>query len=154
MNSNRKKKRIGILTWFNSGYNAGQTLQAFSLQRYLEKCNYGEVEVVCYDTSLIPKDEYDYFSNKLEQVRGSVLEAKAIGYNRFIMDNIKLTEACSRRYELFPLLCEKKYDVLISGSDQIWNPTIYDPAFYFDCVASKKDIIRIKHYFRKKNGRL
>lgn len=126
------KKRIAIITIYTIP-NYGSILQAYALQKYLEKTNeYGKIEIINYD--------YRGFTHRLKRIR-------VTGFIAFIKNEIsnlirkdpEVRKRKLKRFENFRRLyikesCHypnkwslrlsralKDYDVYITGSDQVWN---------------------------------
>lgn len=121
-------KKIGILT-FNNSYNYGAVLQAFATQKFLSNMG-NEAEFINY------QNEYEYKYNKLFSYR------KNLSLKRNIIILIKNTLFfsfwyCNKSFNKFiksmPKTCRcnseqlnnLNFDIIIAGSDQIWNPNIY-----------------------------
>ena len=134
--------KIGIITWF-TGPNYGTNLQAIALQYCLRKEGH-EVKIINYE---VPPSK----SKKEKKSIRSIL--KKIAYqpqkyvikytlNKYANDialrNKKLTNAIQKHCVLTPKITNVRqlidtcntFDLLVSGSDQIWNPNWYD-RFYF-----------------------
>lgn len=133
--------RIGIITWF-TGPNYGTNLQAIALQYYLRKQSYEVCIVNCEVDSeysknrktLIERIEFfpekwaqkfarRVFFKKLIAVRNKKLAAS-------IRRNCVLTRRCNTERDLVETF--NSFDLLISGSDQIWNPNWYHRFYYAD----------------------
>jgi hypothetical protein len=124
--------KIGILS-FHDSRNYGAILQIYALKRTLEKL---QVDVSVVDYSAI-ESEYG-FSFKAEiKAKGvplalikylyycifvrKTMNFKKDKFKKFINKNFNL----SKRYNsIDEFVCDNSYDVLICGSDQIWNPEI------------------------------
>lgn len=123
-------KRIGILTYHRS-INYGAFLQCYSLSSFIQK-RYGDkvmVEVIDYETkeellvrlkSIIKSHSIKDFFRKLKMFRGFWLDQeKFLNYsNKRIISNSK--NALSRSIS-------GQYDIIIVGSDAVWN-VINSPA--------------------------
>ncbi len=124
-------KNIKIVT-FQRAHNYGAVLQAFALKKKLENNNY-LVSIVDYRNKII---ELQYNPNKIfmpnlkwtvkklvDKFRYDKLnKLRYKNFNEFIEDNFNLTE----RIDNFNNF-EKKinnHDIVISGSDQVWNCNI------------------------------
>ena len=104
-------KKIGITTFYNT-LNYGAFLQCFALQKKLEEK---------YNTTIINYSNAEIDSNyKIIKTQNIKRVAKSLIY---IKDNIKRKNnfrKCIGKY--FPLTSiDDKYDIVIAGSDQIWN---------------------------------
>jgi polysaccharide pyruvyl transferase WcaK-like protein len=114
--------KIGIIT-FHWAANYGGVLQAYALQKYLSDCGH-DVEILDYKPSL-----YDYSPLKylirpqlLLHFRSEFnLYRKELRLREFREKYLKL----SKRYKKLSQLKNATlgYDVLISGSDQVLNPS-------------------------------
>lgn len=113
--------KIGILT-FHWGANHGAILQAYALSRYLQQHHGAEVEVI------------DYYPARYEITLRNALRARrpsAVWRNCKQIRKEKCLRAFrshlprSKRYYANAQLQNDAlpYDILITGSDQIWNPS-------------------------------
>ena len=138
--------RIGIITWF-TGPNYGTNLQAIALQYYLRKQGY-EVELVnCEVESEYNKDRktfierVEFFPEKWAQKfarRVFFRKEKAARDEKLkkaIQKNCILTKRCENEKDLIEVF--NSFDLLISGSDQIWNPNWYHRFYYADYEGGK-----------------
>ena len=131
--------KIGIITWF-TGPNYGTNLQAIALQYFLRNQGF-EVNIINYEVppcqlikekkSLIKKLVYQpkkyvvKFLLKRYQAEITVRDKKLAAA---ISRNCILTNKIQNISELINVC--NRFDLLICGSDQIWNPNWYD-RFYF-----------------------
>lgn len=113
-------KRTGIITFHNAN-NYGAVLQAFALQTRLEKLG-SKVDIINYDSSFMNLKYYQTqlfsnFNNKYLNLTKEYLDADSINVDEF--------------------------DLLISGSDQVWNPTIseMDNTYFFHGKNKDRKII-------------
>ena len=122
------KKNIGIVT-LQGATNYGAVLQAYALQEYLKK-NGNKVEIInFYDNSL-----YGYYSPFIfaRPIKIKTVIGKIIRYKKNKIQFSKFETFRKNRLQLSPLLKKynllvdyaKKYDVLVVGSDQVWNANI------------------------------
>ncbi len=131
--------KIGIVTFHNSS-NYGAVLQSFALQRALQKQT-DDVVIVDYDNKFISKGlkrirfglSLHYLYYAMQDVRNfKKNSAKIAKFKRFFKNRYLLSERLSKRRILkngYPL------DLLISGSDQIWNPRLlkgFDRVYFGD----------------------
>ena len=113
-NSGDSKRKVAIVTWCNNNgpTNYGQILQCYAMQMLFKTFGFEVTTVLYKDTS--PRgceDDGD----------------RVIRFQEFINDNIELTKLC-----LTETMIEKEvrdYNLLVCGSDQLWNPIFYDPVF-------------------------
>lgn len=125
-------KKIGILT-FHKSLNYGSALQAFALVQKLRKLGY-DAEIIDYK-----QEKYD----SLYKLLKAPVSAKAVKYD---LVHMAFLGTLIKREKVFPDFCEKylylskekyqygddlndlseRYDTIICGSDQIWNPNAVD----------------------------
>lgn len=142
-------KKIGIIT-YHFARNYGAVLQCFALQTFLEKKGYS-VEVINYVNS-IQYNNNDYYKHgfNIKKIIANVLlfpffrvrKEKNKRFDDFNKKYLNLTEKVENLEELEVLIKNKKYDYLISGSDQVFNPNIedFDLAFLFPFKTKAKKI--------------
>lgn len=112
---------IGILT-FHWGTNHGAVLQAYALSDYLCKQYSANVEIIDY----YPK-KYEVNAANTFQLRNLKIMPRKI--HELIKENkiksfrsrLKLSKRFYSNQELID--ADLNYDILITGSDQIWNPS-------------------------------
>jgi hypothetical protein len=139
---------VGIIT--KIGKNYGAVLQAYALRRTIELMGYN-AHVINYIHKKSVKT-YHVFKYKWG-FRGTIGNIKALQYmfaikkssrkfNEFKNRELSLT----RPYTTLSQLQDNppKHDLYISGSDQVWNPTIsFDPAYYLQ--FGSEDVIRASY---------
>ena len=116
--------KVGILTFY-FGRNYGALLQAYGLRKAIESLGH-EVVVVHY----IPQ----HFSGFMSPVETSLFRLgwrsygprlvverrlRTYHFNRFKRNALRLTRRCKNKQDLIRLASE--IDVLVVGSDQVWN---------------------------------
>ena len=143
--------KIGVLT-FHIAHNYGAMLQAYALPTFLKKLGY-DCEVIDYRFSYI-----DSFC-RIEWLKDLVIKYGFIGGGlRFVKRGFKgyyspdnmhikfdrfenyIIPHSSKIYRKKEDLNNMAYDILIFGSDQIWNKEItsgYDPVFFCDYSFEK-----------------
>jgi len=143
-------KKIGIIT-FHAAFNFGSMLQAYALQASLQKLGH-EVEIINF-RSKVQKDMYaspnnfNSFMRFLGICKRNLLYPEATVYlkykwkrfNAFLNTQLNVTKEYATIEELKKT--KFNYDVIIYGSDQIWNITAKDfNAVYVDdfCHNAKK----------------
>ncbi|MGO5306770.1 polysaccharide pyruvyl transferase family protein [Agathobacter sp. LCP21S3_B2] len=131
-------KRIGILT-LSASDNCGSLLQTFALQQVLIKICNCEVEIINLVTeqskkvySLFSKDFYKHPKKTFFTLKNikSIIKQKQ-GYQSFRDDYLKLTDKVYSSADDIQDIVDS-YDVIITGSDQVWNVYMsdYSDAFY------------------------
>lgn len=141
--------KIGIITWF-TGTNYGTNLQAIALQRYLRNLGH-KVQIVNYEVNNESDVKITFFQkltdwhNLMTRVRrqpdkyalkyavakyGDKIEKRNKELSSEVKEQCCLTERIHDETELID--CLSKFNLLICGSDQIWNPRWYDRFYYAD----------------------
>lgn len=130
--SRTAKNKVNILinTWYKNGLNYGQVLQAYALQQYISTRSDENIE---YSVRLLrlenrikgihsPAAKYLFLmvKNILKFRRKNRI--KRLKFHSFIRKNIPVTEAVFSSEDLNGYLKRNTYDLLLTGSDQIWNP--------------------------------
>ena len=133
--------KIGIITWFKYE-NYGTILQAIALQRYLRN-NKFEVELVNFDiddTINLKKSNKEKITKRIyykiakeiyffeKKKHKEEFNKKTYDFKNIIEKNCKIRKK-KKNEEDYIGLCNN-YDILIFGSDQIWNPNWYNPFYY------------------------
>ncbi|MGD6735123.1 polysaccharide pyruvyl transferase family protein [Photobacterium leiognathi subsp. mandapamensis] len=134
-------KKIGIIT-YHCVDNYGAVLQAYSLLDTTKKLSNMDVEIIDYrpteitknySFSIVPKNRsvVKLFSNLLSYPFKKIKNNK---FKKFTTDFIKLSNSSEN-------ISWQEYDYIITGSDQVWNPSITRLAPYylnFPDLKSKK----------------
>lgn len=140
-------KRVGIITFYYHNYNYGGLLQAYALERFL---NYElkdlHAEQICYDRSKVKLPVWDralrficrgnlkkkFFRNVSKR---SIDSSNYSAFSRFeenIAHSAKVYD--DNNY----IEAQSDYDVLICGSDQIWNPIAIRNAYLLRGITKRK----------------
>lgn len=137
---------IGIVTFFKS-YNYGVWLQAYATQKYLELQGYN-VEMINYSNSYeklktrMSYKEGDRTIGYLTSFFKSLLFGKVRYYNKGFRNHINECYRLSKKeYTDVAQMSDVSYDILIVGSDQVWNPKItngLDQVFLLQFGNAKK----------------
>lgn len=140
--------KIGIIT-FHASFNYGSMLQAYALQTFLERQGH-KVEIINFRTR-IQKDIYPWPLFRLSRhphIKGSLrrillepssvlpLCKKWLLFNKFFNSYLHITKEYSTVEELEQ--ANFSYDLLITGSDQIWNtdPIDFSEAYFGNFVPT------------------
>lgn len=121
-------KKGYIFSWYNSGRNYGQTLQAYALQKVVNDLGYS-VEHVCFGTNRgISKS----IIRKLKDLKNLNSQQRDTQkkFDSFIQNNMNVTESLKNDLEVKQFIQQKQPDFLICGSDQVWNPFNIHPFYY------------------------
>lgn len=144
-------KKVGIIT-FHRAINYGAVLQAFALQKTLENLNV-EVEIIDYQNTALNKSNSIirkpkiYKKTKYKKLKEWYIKYKNIknqkeweikhsNFTRFRNKNLKLSE---KNIEQKKDNKSINYDIVICGSDQVWNPEItngLDKIYFSDIKSS------------------
>lgn len=138
-------KKIGIITFHNS-YNCGSMLESYAMQTIIEKRG-GDSEIINFSSSG-QRDLYDVFlkNDNLKNIVKNILifpARKKIKFNNNKYEEFKITNfKLSEEYKEMNEISEKNYDVVVAGSDQIWNITIQDndDAYFLPWVKKAKKV--------------
>lgn len=143
-------KNIGIIT-LQYPYNYGSVLQAYALQKILNKMDYNS-EIINYVC------DYDFENYKIFRFKQYLRRPKTIlsdlfyfkknlnrrkAFNDFDNTYLKIT---NKKYKSIEELRElnNNMDIFIAGSDQIWNFECtggVDPVYFLKFVQSEKKMI-------------
>jgi len=130
--------RIGIMTFLHND-NYGSSLQAYALQRVIRTLGY-ECEHIDYlpdraekIRNLIgsgnhPKLIIDGLRKRSVKAGQEGARKKSGAIPAFYRECMQLSPVCRNRLELAEQA--GKYDILLCGSDQIWNPVWLNPAYF------------------------
>ena len=138
--------RVGILTLHHS-YNCGSMLQAFALQETLERMGH-EVRVInfsnegqarLYRVLERPTSLKRIVKDLLLAPRAGRIRRNFAAYERFMTEHLHLDGPVVRRREE---LDDAGYDVVVAGSDQVWNVTIDDgdDAYFLPWVTGARRV--------------
>lgn len=138
MHSYEKKKKIGIIT-NHRALNYGSALQGFALFWFLSK--YHEVKVIdYYRTSGKRSSSRNTVTRKIififkQLARTIIFRVAYRKRSKRFQTFFKKVSFTEKRFYSFGELISKmeKFDTLISGSDQIWNPGLWGnliPAYF------------------------
>ena len=145
--------KIGILTLFFNNMNWGGVLQGYALKTYLERrypnatvdiLKYQSGKNIVYSSRFQQALQYSpveilkRLSQKKEKETHTdtrkILEKRAELFLAFTADNT----SNPRVYTDSNLIhAAEEYDVLICGSDQIWNPNVSKPGYYLQSVTDE-----------------
>ena len=147
MDDNLNKKKIGIITFHNS-YNCGSMLQAYALQQIVDRLTERESEIVdfsnegqqkLYSVRQPNNSVKNLIKNIILAPRFDRISRNYVSYEKFKKQNFRLSDPPTHK------LCELSdvdYDIVIAGSDQIWNITIEDSddAYFLPWVKNARKV--------------
>lgn len=126
--------KVGILT-FHASHNYGSMLQAYALQHVLTKLGV-ENEIINFRSdiqkSLIsPPISVAHLRSSLskimrEPVKTLHLLKKYNRFEKFLKNDLNTSIELNMPKDVETYVTEQKFDALITGSDQIWNPDCWD----------------------------
>lgn len=140
-------KKAAIVTWCdNNGVtNYGQILQCYAMQKVIEKIglktlvvNYREKtewELWQGHFSNGTLNQCYEFINKVYKIERK-LDKRILRFRKFIRKNIRLSAPCYTREDVEK--CTENCDILLCGSDQIWNPLWTNPILALDFGKEKQ----------------
>ena len=141
--------RAGIITFLHNN-NYGSSLQAYALQRTIQELGY-ECLHLDYEPDRKEKIWNLLTSGNdlkliLDGIRKRSVRADQSGARRkseaipaFYRKRMKLSALCRNRKELRRE--SENCDLLVCGSDQIWNPVWLNPAYFLTFAGNEKDKI-------------
>lgn len=126
------ENRIGILT-LSASDNCGSLLQTYALQRVILNLGYKNVEIINFQSEL-SKRAYDIFPRDIilqprkflfTLINYRKVKRQKRAYDEFRQERLLLSE---KRYSTVSEIKElaDRYDVIVCGSDQIWNVKMFD----------------------------
>ena len=132
-------KKVGIITFHNAD-NLGAVLQAFSLQQTLERHCGVQAQVVDYKCPMIESTKHIQKPTSLKGALKSIFLwgyylIKRRGFSKFRKKKL-VCSSCSYTPQTIGQ-CAAEYDILITGSDQVFNPGCSgrDTAYFLDFAA-------------------
>lgn len=133
-------RKIGILT-FSNAINYGAILQTYALQYYLSSKVEGSVEVINYYTKFNKQElnpiqikSSNFIKNILLKIYGLIFYIPLKRrINLFVQFRMHYINFSRQKYESEDKLINHiaKYDVYVSGSDQVFHPRIKDWRVYY-----------------------
>lgn len=141
-------KKIGILTWYNHG-NFGSALQAYATQTVLRKLGY-DAEVIAYEMQWIRRSSKSIkkrMKRKIKTILAVLAEYSPLfirfenHFQYFYFRYIRFSKTCDE--STIAQIC-RKYDAIITGSDQIWSPAYIDYTYLLN-FCTKKDVRKVAY---------
>lgn len=137
-------RKVGIITHYYKSKNFGGILQAYALCRYLQGLGY-DAEQICYAMKGTgPTPPPPPFWERLKRLTlkkvwlklinkslASRFSRQAAAMTAFGGGQVPHSEAV---YTAETIRDCRGYDAYITGSDQVWNPDWYEPAFFLTFV--------------------
>lgn len=140
-------KKAGIIT-FHDSRNYGAVLQAFALQQKIsEQCR--EVEIIHYQNPEIAQvlKLWNYTGGGVKGVLkaafGMVFRwRKKMAFDSYLKQNLHLSESVN---ENTIKAYSSRYDILITGSDQVWNTELTAKDMQYFLTFSEENQLRIAY---------
>ena len=149
-------KRVGIVTHYYRSRNYGGNLQAYALCKVIK--NLGcEAEQICYPVSgngkneLCPISVRNRINSQIFKILTSIQKKIYRKENKYYIDSMNKRKESFNEYNsvIIPnsktvfddsnfFDCFDRYDIFITGSDQVWNLRMYRPEFFLSTVPSDK----------------
>lgn len=150
--------KIGILTHYYKSSNYGGNLQAYALVRFLRDLGY-DAEQVCYDIFFKRERKESFLKYVIKRIGKvpayvfcilvrKILLRKRLNFvkyavNRRILAFVNFNQNIihhSREYYDYGNigLANDRYDAFITGSDQVWHPNNFCPAYLLTFASSGK----------------
>ena len=145
-------KNIGITTMFHNSENYGGVLQAYALAEVLSQMGFQAEQILIQSESKRSKQEKPL--NICSELKRIIKRNIIRTLNKIIL--FFLTKKLSQRSGAFEQFrdcvphsekiytslnieeCLKKYDIFITGSDQVWNMNWYNRNYFLDFVPRDK----------------
>lgn len=135
------KIKIGIIT-YHSVYNYGAVLQTSALYRFISSLGY-DVDIIDYKNRYIEESYNNYHINKsidffigfVRYIMTKEMHKRFLDFRNNELCLSKIEYTVSNRHEI-----DKNYDLLITGSDQVWNYELndYDSTYFLSMIQSEK----------------
>lgn len=130
-------RRVGILTW-HYHHNFGSMLQAYALQRAIEKLGFSSCVIDYYDSALSEPPTAVTYAKYLIKKAMDICGLKRLlpdyySFQRFYYSRMKRSRRVTDREGLKRLA--RDCDCVVFGSDQIWAPNVFDPVYMGDFMS-------------------
>ena len=137
-------KKVGIITFHNS-YNCGSMLESYAIYKYLSNRKIN-TEIINF-SGKGQKELYSIFS-KNKDLKSIVKNILLLGHsNQIKFNNSKYIEFKNKNYKLSQEyttgdIIKDEYDIVVAGSDQIWNVTIkdYDDNYFLNWANNARKV--------------
>lgn len=153
-------RKIGILTLYHNNQNFGALLQAYALAAYINQNKIGDctAEQITYDTPYVRRSIRELIEAKRLRIISTLVKKICFKLHLFaykllygsklsINDSgrIKANNKFAAKIPHSPVITPEtvrtlnsRYDIFITGSDQVWNPTWFRSACFLDFVDDDK----------------
>lgn len=144
-------KKVGITTLYHKTINYGGALQAYALQKKIEEFGCECTVIDCYSTA--GKNKYERFKALGLKRSIQVFGMKTV-YKVGIKLDQKMRDGMNERHKLFSEFLndiphtepvdikniydlQDKFDICVTGSDQVWHPGIWNDAYLLRFARKK-----------------
>ena len=145
-------KKVGIITYHHY-YNYGTVLQAYALQKAIDRIGGYKAEIIDYRAAeekklskwqllllrirRLPVYFFEWERVKKTKLYENVLSAKKPAFDSFFINELVQSEHTFYSYSELKN-SNHEYDILVTGSDQTWSPKIgFYPAFFLEFGSHK-----------------
>lgn len=145
-------EKCGVITLYHKNYNYGGILQAYAMVKVMERQGY-DAEVIDYCQNY--KNLVIHKMKKLQMSEIiSILKRKAglkmvhfttprikAGMRNRVVNFEKFMEKIphSASYDESSIKdCKDKYNIIVAGSDQIWNPGLWNDIYFLKFAGEKQ----------------
>lgn len=126
--------KIGILTMYYGNISHGGLLQAYSLQKVLEEYGY-DSQVISYDYNFQKRSWFRVMAHNLKKIPYYLLCAEyGDKTNKKYREYTKMIPHSKYYVKNTIFNIGQEYDLIIVGSDQVWNDDYCDEVFYLPFV--------------------
>ena len=146
--------KIGIITLYYKNNNYGGVAQAYALYKYFSNLGY-ECELITYKKkpstlNLVNKNKN--LKMLINRCKGKIKRISHVPIEKYLskrykakletrgqkLENFRNSIPHSKVYSLETISeISDKYDIFITGSDQVWNPGVVDQAFVFSFLKNQ-----------------
>lgn len=154
----KQTKKVGVFTLYHRNANYGATLQAYALQKKINEQGFDAcvIDFIPKETTFLrrlfrlfchPKRIFRALCKRLKFIKLNTIDSefdrlwkrKIIKWESFCNKYISSTNPISEK-NLYKSTLIDRYDILLVGSDQVWNPKLCSAAHFlpFDKKGRKK----------------
>lgn len=116
---------IGIFTWFNDDRNCGQTLQAYALERVLEKEYSAKVVLINYKYLYLKQLYKNQIMFNARSIHINIQKRTLLRqfvFDWFVLRKMNSSKLLFSKKDVEKFLKKNNIKNLMLGSDQLWNP--------------------------------
>ena len=118
-------KKVAIFTWYNEDRNCGQTLQAYALQKAIEReVSDTSTIIITYRNDVRKRIYRNWILYPLRRWlrMDSRMRKRQKKFDTFIAEYMKVSKPFYRKSQILNYLRKENILNLVVGSDQVWNP--------------------------------